>query len=257
MKFSANLGFLWTDRPLPERIAAAAAAGFDAVECHFPYDTDPGTVNRALKETGLTMLGLNTHPGDLSAGEFGLCALPGRTSEARAVIDQALEYASAIDCPNVHVMAGKSAGQAGADTAFRDNLIYAAEGAAARGKTILIEPINTRDVPGYFLSTLESASLLIETLGTEAVAIMFDCYHLQIMGGDLLRRYEAHASRVGHIQFASVPDRAEPDRGEVRFDWLLPRLAAAGYGGAFGAEYRPAAETDAGLGWLAAYRALA
>ncbi|WP_112323486.1 hydroxypyruvate isomerase family protein [Oceanibium sediminis] len=256
MRFSANLGFLWTDRPLTDRIAAAAAAGFDAVECHFPYDTDPGAVKRALEETGLSMLGLNTVPGDTSAGDFGLCALPGRTSEARAAIDQALEYASAIDCPNIHVMAGKSAGQAEAASTFRENLTYAVEGALTRDKTILIEPINTRDVPGYFLSTLESASLLIEQMGVEGLKIMFDCYHLQIMGGDLLRRYSAHAHQVGHIQFASVPDRGEPNRGEVRYDWLLPELAAAGYKGAFGAEYRPAEGTDTGLGWLATYKAL-
>ena len=254
MRFSANLGFLFTDRPLPDAIRAAAAAGFDAVECHFPFDTAPAAVRAALDDTGLPMLGLNTWPGDRAAGDFGLAALPGREAEAQAAIAQAVDYAAAIGAANVHVMAGKADGPQ-AEATFRANLAQACDLAAPQGIGILIEPINTRDVPGYFLSTVDHAAGIIAALDRPNLKMMFDCYHLQIMGGDLLRRFQAHRAITGHVQFAGVPDRGDPARGEVDYGWLLPAMQAAGWDTPFGAEYRPEGRTEDGLDWLTRFRA--
>lgn len=249
MRFSANLGFLFTDRPLPEAVRAAARAGFDAVECHFPYDTDPGALSAALEDTGLPMLSLNTAPG----ASFGLAAMPGQEAEARAAIDQALDYAAEIGAGMVHVMAGKSGGGAQAEATFRANLAHACERAAAQGITVLIEPINQRDAPGYHLSHVEQAAETIAALGAPNLKVLFDCYHVQIMQGDLSRRFEAYRDLIGHVQIAAVPDRGEPDQGEVDLAWLLPRL---GHPGPIGAEYRPRSSTEEGLGWLKAFQQL-
>lgn len=257
MQFSANLGFLFTDLPLPEAVRAAKRAGFDAVECHFPYAVAAEEVKAALDETGLPMLGLNTVPGDVAAGDFGLAALPGRAAEARAAIEQAVHYAAEIGAANVHVMAGKTDGGAAAETAFRDNLRFACDRAAAHGIGILIEPINHRDVPGYHLSRVEHAAEIITDLGQENLRLMFDCYHTQIMQGDLTRRIEAHLPLIGHIQIAAVPDRGEPDAGEVNYPELLKSIAGFGYARPIGAEYKPrGANTAEGLGWLERFKAL-
>lgn len=255
MRFSANLGFLFTDRPLPDAIHAAHAAGFDAVECHFPYDSDPGAVRAALDATGLPMLGLNTWPGDRDAGEFGLAALPGREPQAREAIAQAVGYAQAIGAGAVHVMAGLGDGGAGAEATFRANLAHACDLAAPHGITILIEPINRRDVPGYHLSHSAHAAEVIAAVDRPNLALMFDCYHLQIMEGDLSRRFEALLPIIGHVQIAGVPDRGAPDRGEVDYSWLLAHMADLGWDRPVGAEYRPAVErTEASLGWLDHFR---
>ncbi|MBY8975462.1 TIM barrel protein [Rhodobacteraceae bacterium NNCM2] len=253
MKFSANLGFLWTDLSLPQAIRAASAAGFDAVECHWPYDEDPGAVKAALEETGLPMLGLNTVRGDVAAGETGLAAVPGRYAAAREAIDQAVGYAAAIGARNVHVMAGGAKG-GHARATYCENLTYAADKAGAHGIGILIEPINTRDMPGYHLNLVEDGAEVIARVGRENLRLMFDCYHTQIMQGDLLRRIEAHLPVIGHLQFAAAPSRAEPDGGEVAFDRLIPAVEALGYDGYWGAEYKPAGAVEDGLGWLAAFR---
>ncbi len=250
-KFSANLGFLWTGLSLPEAIRAAHGAGFEAVECHFPFDVPAGEVKSALEATGLPMLGLNTVRGNVEEGEFGLAAVPGAETRARAAIDQAVDYAAAIGARNVHVMAGRH----GKHEVFVENLTYAADRAAPLGIGLLIEPINQRDVPDYFLSNVEQAAEIIGELGKSNIAIMFDFYHVQIMQGDLLKRLEAHLPRVGHIQIASVPHRNEPDRGEVDFAWLMAALDDLGYQGYVGAEYVPADTTEAGLGWLSAFTA--
>lgn len=251
MRFSANLGFLFTDRPLPEAIHAAARAGFAAVECHFPYEFAASEVRAALEETGLPMLGLNTWPGDRAAGDFGLAAVAGREDEARAAIRQAVDYAQAIGAGAVHVMAGCTDSGAEAEAVFRSNLAYACDLAAPHGLTILIEPINQRDVPGYHLSSTAHAASVIAALRRDNLRMMFDCYHLQIMGGDLLRRFARYQPIIGHVQFAGVPDRGAPDQGEVDYGWLLPQIAALGWPGPFGAEYRPGeAGTEASLGWL-------
>ncbi|WP_117194410.1 hydroxypyruvate isomerase family protein [Rhizobium terrae] len=247
--FSANLGFLWQELPLPDAIRAAKAAGFDAVECHYPYDVPVEAVRSALQETGFAMLGINTTRGNVAAGDNGLAAVPGREAEARQAIDQAIDYAIAIGTPNVHVMAGKASDEAGRVT-FIANLKYACERAAKAGVTILIEPLNHRDAPGYFLQTSEQGLEIIEAVGAPNIKLMFDCYHLQIMQGDLTRRLQTYLNSIGHIQIASVPDRREPDHGEVDYRYILNLLEELGYDRPIGAEYRPVGSTGEGLQWL-------
>ena len=256
MRFSANLGFLWADLPLPDAIRAAGAAGFDAVECHWPYDVPAADTAAALAETGLPMLGINTRRGDAAAGENGLAALPGREAEARAAIDEALAYASAIGARNVHVMAGSAAGPE-AESTFLANLDHACRAAAPRGITILVEPLNRYDAPGYFLRTTDQAEALIDRLGAPNLRLMFDCYHVQATEGDLTRRLARLLPKIGHIQFASVPDRGPPDRGEVDFAHVFAEIARLGWRAPLGAEYRPEGPTDATLGWLAAMKGAA
>lgn len=248
-RFSANLGFLWADRPLPDAIRAAHAAGFDAVECHWPYDHDPAAVRDALDETGLPALGLNTLRG--RPGENGLSALPGREAEARAQIDRALDYAAAIGCGAVHVMAGAAQGDAAA-AAFRANLDYACD--RAGDVTILIEPLNHHDAPGYFMSRAEEAAAIIERLARPNLRLMFDCYHQQVMGGDLTRRLERFLPITGHVQIAAVPDRGTPDHGELDYRHILTVLDSMGWDRPIGAEYRDPRPTDETLGWLTALR---
>ncbi|MCB1740363.1 MAG: TIM barrel protein [Gammaproteobacteria bacterium] len=254
LRFSANLGFLWTELALTEAVRAAARAGFDAVECHWPYEIPEQALTLVLAETGLPMVGLNTVRGDTQAGDNGLAAMPGREQEARAAIDQAVDYAAATGTRNVHVMAGKPDDPLAARKIYVQNLRYAAERAAAVGVGILIEPLNHRDAPGYFLREVEQAAGIIGEVGADNLRIMFDCYHVQIMQGDLIKRIESHLPLIGHIQFAAVPSRQEPDEGELCFERLLAVVDAMGYDGYIGAEYKPRASTDAGLGWLSAYR---
>ena len=256
MKFSANIGFLYTELPLPERIRAAGRDGFDAVECHFPYDVPPEQVKAALDETGFDMLGLNTIPGDPAAGDFGLAALPDRREDAAAAVRQAVAYGAAIGARNVHVMAGRTDGGSEAEAAYRETLSLACDLAGAAGMGVLIEPINHRDVAGYHLSRVEHAAEIIEALGRDNLRIMFDCYHTQIMQGDLTERFKAHLPMIGHVQIAAVPDRGEPDGGEICFERLLASFAEAGWEAPVGAEYKPrGGDTKAGLGWLAPLRA--
>lgn len=247
--FSANLGFLWTDRSLPDAIQAAAAAGFDAVECHWPYDTPVADVVAALEDAGLPMVGLNTPRGDVAAGDNGLAALPGREDEARQAILEALEYATAIGCGAVHVMAGKAEGQKAFD-AFVSNLAFAAETAGASGPTILIEPLNGHDAPGYFLSDTTQAAAVIDAVGVPNVRLMFDCYHVGRTEGDVLETFRQCLPIIGHVQFAAVPDRGAPDHGEVDYLEVFRVIDELGWARPLGAEYRPGADTDASLGWL-------
>ena len=249
MKFSANLGFLWNELSLPNAIRAAKAAGFNAVECHWPYETPAVEIRKALKETGLTRLGLNTVRGDVAGGENGLTALPGREAEARAAIDQAIEYATTIGTPNIHVMAGFACGEAARQT-FITNLRYATTTANQHNITILIEPLNHYDAPGYFLQTSAQAKAIIDAIAVDNLRLMFDCYHLQIMEGDISRRLEDLLPLIGHIQFASVPDRNEPDQGELNYRHVFKQLDKLGYTAPLGAEYKPRGTTDAGLGWM-------
>jgi hydroxypyruvate isomerase len=247
--FSANLGFLWNDLPLPDAIRAASMAGFDAVECHWPYDVPAEDVAAALAETGLPMLGLNTRRGDLDAGENGVAALPGREDDARAVIDEAITYAVAIQASNIHVMAGFAAGQAAHDS-FIANLDYACTAAATHGITILIEPLNHYDAPGYFLNGTAQAKAIIDEVGASNLKLMFDCYHIQRLEGNLTNKLTDLLPVIGHIQFASVPDRGAPDHGEINYQHIYAHLATLGYDAPLGAEYKPDGDTDKSLGWL-------
>ena len=252
-QFSANLGFLWTELSLPDAIRAAKKAGFNAVECHWPYEVPAGAVTDALEETGFTMLGINTVRGDVAAGDNGLAAIPGREAEARVAIDQAIDYAAAIGTPNVHVMAGIAGGPKARST-FLENLLYATDKAAPHGITILIEPLNHSDAPTYFLNTSAQAVTIILQVGAENLKLMFDCYHLQIMEGDISRRLAATRPIIGHIQIASVPDRAEPNGGELDYRHVLEAIAGIGYTAPIGAEYKPQKSTADGLGWLTELR---
>lgn len=249
MKFSANLGLLWADLPLPEAIRAAKTAGFDAVEFHWPYDQPMATIKAALTETGLPLLGLNTRRGDASLGEMGLSALPDREAEARAAIDEAISWASELGAQNVHVMAGFAKG-ATAHQVFKDNLRYASAQAARRQITILIEPLNSYDAPGYFLQTTKQAQDLINALDLANLKLMFDCYHVQLMEGDLTHRLSDLMRIIGHIQFAGVPDRGAPDQGEVNYRHIFNHLRRLGYDAPLGAEYKPNGHTNDTLEWL-------
>lgn len=252
-RFSANLGFLWRELALPDATRAAAAAGFDAVECHWPYDVAPSEIKAALSECGLPMISLNTRRGDADLREMGLAALPGRGADARAGIDEAVAYAAEVGASAVHVMAGKAAGPAAFD-AFVNALDYACRRGAEAGLTILIEPLNRHDAPGYFLSTTDRARNVIDTVGAANLKLMFDCYHVGRSEGDITTRLADLAPIIGHIQFASVPDRGRPDSGEVNFPYIFEHAEALGLNLAYGAEYSPNGPTEATLGWLPAWR---
>ncbi len=251
-RFSANLGFLWAELPLPDAIRAAKIAGFDAVECHWPFDVPASDVKAALDETGLAMLGLNTRRGDLDKGENGLAALVGRETGARAAIDEALDYAKAINARAVHVMAGFASG-AQAHATFVANLRYACDKAPDR--TILIEPLNRHDAPGYFLQTTEQAKTLIEEVARDNLKLMFDCYHVGRTEGDITTRLANLMPIIGHVQFASVPDRGAPDHGELNFAHVFQNLTNLRWTAPLGAEYRPTGATEESLNWLDVYKA--
>lgn len=249
MRFFANLGFLWADLPLPEAIQAAMAAGFDAVECHWPYGVPADAVRAALDASGLKMLGLNTRRGNVAAGEMGLAALPGREVEARAGIQEAVRYASAIGAANVHVMAGRAEG-AEAGAVFLENLRFACAEAARAGLVILIEPLNLRDAPGYFLRDTVQAAAVIKAVGAQNLKLMFDCYHVELTEGDVVQRLENLLPIVGHIQFAGVPDRGPPDRGDLDYDRVFRAIEKMEFDAPLGAEYKPGGPTEDTLGWL-------
>lgn len=249
MQFSANLGFLWTELPLPDAIRAAKSAGFDAVECHWPYATPAADVRAALDETGLRMLGLNTARGDVAGGENGLSALPGRGAQACAAVDEAITYAALIGAPNIHVMAGFAEGPE-AHHAYIATLRYACAAAGAQGMTILIEPLNRYDAPGYFLRTTDQACAIMTEVDASNLKLMFDCYHVQLTEGDLTHKLDALLGHIGHIQFAGVPERGAPDRGEVNYAHIFKTIAALGYDQPLGAEYKPQGPTEPTLGWL-------
>jgi len=256
IRFSANLGFLWTELSLPDAIHAAAKAGFKAVECHWPFDTPEADVLVALEQTQLPMIGLNTRRGDVTAGDNGVAAICDRKEEAVGYIDEAIAYASSIGCGNVHIMAGFTDGGPSAEKTFQQNLRYACQEAQKRNITILIEPLNHYDAPGYHLSTLDAALNTVTAVNMPNLKIMFDCYHLQIMQGDLTRRIQKNLDAIGHIQIAAVPDRSEPDNGELHYPNLLNAIDAMGWTGYIGAEYKPRDGTDAGLGWMKQYSQL-
>ena len=250
-RFSANLGFLWPDRPLLQRIEAAHRAGFKAIELHWPYDVPAEEVRAACASRGLALLGINTAVGDAARGEFGLGAVPGREDAFQASVDQAIAYCRASGATAIHAMAGVVAPtqMAEATGVFVENLQRAAEKAAAHGLALLLEPINQRDKPGYFYSTIARAAEMITRVGAPNVKIMFDVYHVGVSEGDVLKRLERYLPLIGHVQIAAVPSRAEPDEGEIAFPAIFAALDQLGYDGWVGCEYKPRGDTDAGLAW--------
>jgi hydroxypyruvate isomerase len=253
-KFAANLSFIFQEVGFLDRFAAAAQCGFKAVEYLGAYDQRPETVAEALTGNGLTQALFNMPPGDWAAGERGLAALPGREQEFRAGVDLALTYAKATGCRLLHAMAGlwpEGRDRAEARRAYVANMRYAADRLAPEGITVIIEPINTRDIPGYFLNTTSQAMAVINEVGRPNLQLQLDLYHVQIMEGDLAHRIRALAGRYPHIQIAGNPGRHEPDVGEINYPYLFDLLDEIGYAGWIGCEYRPKGETRAGLGWAA------
>jgi len=252
-RFSAHISWLYADRPFLERIEAAAASGFKAVECRFPDGVPAEQFKSALVRNKVSVLGINTPQG--GEGEFGLCAMPGRRKDWEKVFAQTLDFVTAVGGSAIHCLAGKvnAAQRAEAEKVFVDNLKQAADLAAAGNITVLIEPINQRDQPGYFLSRLEHAADIVAKAGKPNIKVQFDIYHMQIVGGDLIRRLEQYLPVIGHLQCASVPARHEPDEGEINYPAVFEAVDRLGYTGWIGAEYRPRGTTEAGLGWGRAY----
>jgi 2-dehydrotetronate isomerase len=253
-RFAANLGYLFTDRSLLERIDAAAAAGFKAIELQFPYDVPASAVKAAIEKNKLTMLGLNTPPGERE-GEFGLAAVPGREKDWQVLFARALDYATTIGASAIHCLAGRIAPEQrpAADRVFIDNLARAADLAAAKNIKLLIEPINARDRPNYFLNRVEHAADIIGKVGKPDIRMQFDFYHVQIVGGDLIYRLEKFLPVIGHLQCAAVPSRHEPDEGEINYPAVFEVVDKLGYHGWIGAEYRPRGRTEDGLSWAHRY----
>jgi hydroxypyruvate isomerase len=251
-RFAANIDCLFAERPLIERPGAAAVGGFAAVEALFPYRTPAAALRAKIERHGLTMLGINTERG--GEGRFGLAAVPNREREFDAHFAQALDYIVGVGGRSIHCLAGAVDvnERPAAERTFIANLSRAADIAAEKGITLLIEPLNGRDRPNYFLNRVEHAADIIAKVGKPNVRIQFDFYHVQIMGGDLIRRFEAHLPLIAHVQVAAVPSRHEPDEGEVNYPQIFRALDALGYTGWVAAEYHPRARTEDGLGWLKA-----
>ena len=252
-KFAANLTMMFNEVPFLRRFEAAAAAGFTAVEFLFPYEHDAADIATALKKHRLQNVLFNLPPGDWSAGERGLASLPGREAEFRESVKTALATAKVLGTPRLHAMAGLL--PEGADLAlhrstFIDNLRHACAETARHGITMLIEPINTRDIPGYFLNTQAEAHAVREEVGAANLKVQMDLYHLQIVEGDVATKLRRYLPQVGHIQIAGVPERHEPDTGELDYAYLFRLLDEFGYQGWLGCEYRPAGDTVAGLEWF-------
>jgi 2-dehydrotetronate isomerase len=252
-RLAANLGYLFAERPLLRRFAAAAARGFKAVELTFPYSETAEAVRREIERHQLQMLGINTPLG--AAGEAGLAGVPGRERDFDGMFRTALDYATAIGAASIHCMAGQvlPEQQAEGERVFAANIARAADLAGERGLTILLEPINRRDRPGYVLHRPEQALAVIDQAGRPNVRIQFDFYHVQIEGGDLMTRFARLYPAVGHIQIAAVPSRAEPDEGEVNYAAILDMIDRSGYGGFVACEYKPRRGTEDGLGWAKLY----
>jgi hydroxypyruvate isomerase len=249
LKFAANLSWMFQEWSFPERFAAAADAGFGAVEYLFPYDHAPDAIAGLLLRHGLKQVLFNLPPGDFAAGERGIAALPERGDEFRASVTTALVYARALGVPRLHLMSGIAAGD-GALAAYRDALRFACDEAAKDGIDILIEPINNRDIPGYLMNSFDLAEALIRDLALPNLKLQFDIYHRQVIHGDVTRGLEMLMSITGHIQIASAPLRQEPGSGELDDRRILQAIQDLDYRGHIGCEYRPAAGTLAGLGWM-------
>jgi len=255
-RFSANLSMLFTEHDFLDRFDAAARAGFSGVEYVGPYDHPPEVVAARLKKNELSQVLFNLPPGDWGKGERGIAVLPDRIDEFRRGIDTAIAYAKALGCPQVNCLAGiapADVDRAALEITFVANLSYAAARLKEAGIRLLIEPINLRDIPGFFLSTSRQALAIIDRVGSDNLFLQYDIYHMQVMEGDLARTIEANLDRIAHIQLADNPGRHEPGTGEINYPFLHAHLDRIGYAGWVGAEYRPKAGTEAGLGWFEAF----
>jgi 2-dehydrotetronate isomerase len=255
-RFAANLTMMYGEHAFPDRIAAAARDGFAAAECLFPYDFAAEDLKSRLDSSGVELVLFNAPPGDWAAGERGIASLPGREDEFRRGFDRALHYARVLGNRRVHVMAGLRDAATPLEAQrelYLRNLAWAAAQAQPEGITILIEPINTRDMPGYLLNRQDDAQTIRAELKAPNLQVQFDCYHCQIVEGDLATKLRRDIAGIGHVQIAGVPARHEPDLGEVNYPYLFTLLDELGYAGWIGCEYRPRGATSAGLGWLQPY----
>ena len=255
-KFAANLSFILQEVGFLDRFAAAADCGFKAVEYLSPYEHAPEVIAEQLNRQGLVQALFNMPPGDWATGERGTAALVGREQEFRDGVEQALGYAKATNCKLLHAMAGvlpPGSDRAEAERTYVANLRHAAERLSREGITVIIEPINNRDIPGYFLNTTTQAMSVIDRVGHPNLKLQLDLYHVQIMEGDLAHRIRTLAGHYPHVQIAGNPGRHEPDVGEVNYPFLFDLFDELGYSGWIGCEYRPKGETRAGLGWAKRY----
>jgi hydroxypyruvate isomerase len=256
-KFSANLTFLYNELPFLERFAAARKSGFKGVEYMSPYEEAKSDLVKRLRDNGLTQVLHNLPVGDWVAGERGVAILADRVEEFRRGVAKAIDYASALGCAQVNCLAGVAPKGVDAD-ALRKTLVANLAFAAAELKQakikLLIEPCNTRDIPGFYLTRTEQALALIEEVGSDNLFVQYDIYHAQVMEGDLARTLEANLPRIAHIQLADNPGRHEPGTGEINYPFLFGHLDKIGYSGWIGCEYRPLTSADAGLGWMKAYQ---
>ena len=258
LKFAANLSFLYQDLPFLDRITAAAEDGFEGVECMYPYAFPATEIRQRLDDNGIEQALFNAPPGDWDNGERGIASLPGREREFKEAISLALDYANALGNQRLHVMAGllpASANRAEYLDRYTQNVAWAAEQAQSADVTIVLEPINQRAMPGYLLSYQQDALDVIRATGADNVKVQFDCYHTQIMEGDIVTKLHDMFDQIDHIQIASVPNRHEPDGEELNYPFIFQTLEQLGYQGWIGCEYKPRADTRDGLQWLRTYRA--
>jgi len=254
-KFAANLSMMFSEVDFLDRFAAAAKVGFVGVEYLFPYAYPADDLKQRLAENGLAQVLFNMPPGDWDAGERGIAALPGREAEFREGVDRAIEYARALDCPQVHAMAGlvPDGGTAKHLETYVENLRAAAKTCAGAGIRLLIEPINTRDIPGYFLSRPAQGLEILDKAAVDNLYLQYDIYHAQMTEGYLAETIAANIGVIRHFQLAGVPGRHEPDIGEINYPYLFQAIDDLGYDGWIGCEYKPKGDTVAGLGWAAEY----
>ena len=256
-RFAANLSMMFNEVPFLDRFALAAKAGFKGVEFLFPYEHPAAEIAARLKNNGLQQVLFNAPAGDFAKGERGMAAIPGKQAAFRDSIKLALEYATTLACPRLHIMAGLKPEGVAHDTltaVYGANLAYAAEECAKVGVKPIIEPINHRDIPGFILNTTDQAAAIIAAVGPEKLGMQFDLYHCQITEGDVVKRVEKHLPLIAHMQVADTPGRHEPGTGEVNWPFVFKTIDALGFRGWIGCEYRPAGETLAGLSWFAPYK---
>jgi hydroxypyruvate isomerase len=255
-KLAANLSMLWTEHDFLDRFEAAAKAGFKGVEFLFPYAYPANALAERLERNGLVQVLFNMPPGNWDGGERGLACLAERKQEFQDGVGRAIEYAKALKCSTLHCMAGLAPDGADPErlrATYVENVRFAAAETKKAGIKLVLEPINTRDIPRYYLSTPRQGFQMLDAVGSDNVLLQYDIYHAQVMQGDLARTIEENLARIGHMQLADNPGRNEPGTGEINWDFLLAQIDRVGYAGWIGCEYKPKAGTDAGLGWAKKY----